>query len=783
MSWKEQKDKLNNSLITLDNYRGYFSDAEQDKIQSLRNQLANKKENEDLTSIQTEANILIEKYNRIKDVFNYPFYFISASTVANLAEAFRSALNTSSIMTIPEMTEKLVQHGDHANNQLASYIGGTLAGSLTVNTDKIRDYAFYGFDKLTQLDAPEATSIGTSAFKGCTALTKFSAPKATTCSSSFEHPMPFTHFTAGFTIANWKAASAATQPTFTENSTIKMISLPGVTNIEAKAFYKCTSLTSAYFTSSTGASIKDNAFADCTKLVTFSAPNFSGGIGTTAFKGCAFSTIDLPNITAVGNAAFSTCSKLKSVKLPKCTSLSANAFYSIVNNIENIDIGVATAAAIFSKASKLTSVTMSKATSVAANAFLGCEKLKDLSFPNLATVSTSAFAGCKALSQISFPKVVTIGTQAFAATKAAEGSSQEDLTSLEYVNFSNAATVIGKKAFENCVKLTWDLFLAPKLVELGENAFMNCTGITWVDASECAKVGTQPFSGCQLTYANLGKLTALPSTVFANSPIKSIELPACTTLNSSAFMGCGSLTHVVIPNCTKISAKAFYENLALSQITLEKISVIEPQAFEKCSKLKKVVILSTTVPTLSNVNAFANTSSELRFYVPASMVSAYAIAKNWSAYVNNFMSLQTMLDQPFKIYDAADYTVCFSSRIAQNYNNFYEMSVGSNENCHIKGFNLRVPFQSGSSIFYGNRSFYTIVDNNKVTGDKFIYDAAAKKYSKTSVDRFMYYTDDAVNMSDKTKWKKVESFNKDIVAGTAADNFNTDKYFILSEEI
>jgi hypothetical protein len=47
----------------------------------------------------------------------------------------------------------------------------------------------------------------------------------------------------------------------------------------------------------------------------------------------------------------------------------------------------------------------------------------------------------------------------------------------------------------------------------------------------------------------------------------------------------------------------------------------------------------------------------------------------------------------------------------------------------------------------------------------------------------MYYTDDAVNMSDKTKWKKVESFDKDIVAGTAADNFNTDKYFILSEEI
>jgi hypothetical protein len=36
----------------------------------------------------------------------------------------------------------------------------------------------------------------------------------------------------------------------------------------------------------------------------------------------------------------------------------------------------------------------------------------------------------------------------------------------------------------------------------------------------------------------------------------------CATINSSALIGCGSLTHVTIPNCTKISAKAFYENLA-----------------------------------------------------------------------------------------------------------------------------------------------------------------------------------------------------------------------------
>jgi hypothetical protein len=65
-----------------------------------------------------------------------------------------------------------------------------------------------------------------------------------------------------------------------------MISLPGVTNIYDQAFLSCNNLKSAYFMSSSGKDIRINAFKDCKKLTTISAPHFSGTIHSTAFVNC-----------------------------------------------------------------------------------------------------------------------------------------------------------------------------------------------------------------------------------------------------------------------------------------------------------------------------------------------------------------------------------------------------------------------------------------------------------------------------------------------------------------
>lgn len=774
MNWTQQKNDLDKKLKDLNDNSFYFTTEEQSLIKSLRNWL---KENEgsDLSAIQFQVDILVAKYERLSNIFAQPFYFISANTVAILGEVFRKVLNTSASMTLNEMAERLVNNGEHYKNQLDGYIGGLLSGPITVNTSTIRPYAFYGFDKITAFQASSATTIGKGAFQSCTALTQFSAPIATTCDNSFDHPMPFESFTAGFTVNEWKSASTATQPTFTENNKIKLVSLPGVVNIGAKAFYKCENLKSAYFTNATGASIKDNAFADCISLITFSAPSFSGNIGTTAFKGCkALTLIELPAITNVGNGAFSNCITLKTVKFPNCGTISANAFTG-VTTIEEVNLGTVKTTSIFTDKTALKKVTMSRATTAEANAFRKCINLSSVSFPELTNIHTSAFAECAAITTIESPKVVNISAQAF-----------ESCTSLTYANFYSLNT-IGKKAFANCSTLTWELFIAPNITSFADNAFDGCGALGYIDAPRCATIGQTPFTGCSISYANFGKVTKLTSTMFNDTPLRALDLPECTTLDNSALYGRG-LTHVSLPKCTKISTKALGEN-NITEITLPTIMTIEAQAFLSCAHLSRVNIYTSTVATLKNSNAFASTHAGLSIYVPASLVESYKTAAEWSelyANNNNIFVGVTMLTKPLSIYDSGTLGEgpCFTSAMRLNTNSLQEMSIGSDSSCYTKGFYLRTPFFKGSATTYGNRGYYSIIDNNKLTGHYYSYNNDTKKYEQGIMDKYLYYTDDPDMWKKPTKdWRLVSDFTANIAAGTEADNLTTNRHYWFDNEL
>ena len=130
MGWSQQKQDLEKKLTDFCDNFSYFTTEEQSLIASLREQLSSKKENEDLSSIQSQVDILTAKYERLKNIFSYPFYFIDANTVANLGEAFRKVLNTSASMTIEEMATKLVDNGEYYRNKLDYYIGGLLSARI-----------------------------------------------------------------------------------------------------------------------------------------------------------------------------------------------------------------------------------------------------------------------------------------------------------------------------------------------------------------------------------------------------------------------------------------------------------------------------------------------------------------------------------------------------------------------------------------------------------------------------------------------------------------------------
>lgn len=108
------------------------------------------------------------------------------------------------------------------------------------------------------------------------------------------------------------------------------------------------------------------------------------------------------------------------------------------------------------------------------------------------------------------------------------------------------------------------------------------------------------------------------------------------------FSACRSLLEVTIPaDATTFVAAAFSGDNALRRVTcLGDIASIPAQVFQRCYPLRFVDFTHcTAVPTLANVNAFDKTHPQLEIRVPASLVSAWKAATNWSSLADHIVGV------------------------------------------------------------------------------------------------------------------------------------------------
>ena len=260
----------------------------------------------------------------------------------------------------------------------------------------------------------------------------------------------------------------------------------------------------------------------------------------------------------------------------------------------------------------LSSYTNDRVTTIGTSAFAYCSGLTTVSFPNVIIIGNSAFYSCSRLATISFPKVITIGIQAF-----------QSCFKLTTVSFPNVTT-IGNGAFSSCYSLTAASF--PMATAISSYAFRDCDKLATVSFPNVTTIGTSAFAYC--------------------SGLTTVSFPNVTIIGNSAFYSCYSLTTASFPKATTIGGYAFIDCSNLTTASFPQATTIGSYAFRYCYYLKSLYLTGSSLCTLSNSNAFTSTpvggySGSAKtygsIYVPASLLTTYQSATNWTYFSSRFV--------------------------------------------------------------------------------------------------------------------------------------------------
>ena len=455
-------------------------------------------------------------------------------------------------------------------------IGETVSyKGVSLNVKDIKPYTCYMNKSIKNVVIGNNGYIGNYAFSGCSAITQATiANDGYIGSSAFE------------------GCSAITQATIANNGYINDYAFSGCSNITTLDI-------------SNKGDIKSYAFYICGSNQTIPLVNISndGSIGQYAFSQVGMEKAIIKNNGEIGNSAFSSCPKLKTVELGQ-------------------DI-----------------------TSVGSSAFQGCTKLESIEIPdNVKTLGSGAFSGCTSLKSAKTGNGVSLlNTQTFSGC-----------TSLENVEIGTNITKISGKigtsngCFYNCSSLE-QIKVPGNVKEIENYVFYGCTGLknVIIDNAETelklGSNGSNPiFSSCPLDSVYIGRNISYPtassygySPFYRNTSLRTVHITDKETeISENEFYGCTNLKNVRIGDgVTYIGNWAFSGCSSIEYFSFgSAMQSIGKEAFSDCTAMTKLISHAMTPPVcdsqaLDDISKWVCTLS-----VPKGTVSSYQQAAQWKEF-------------------------------------------------------------------------------------------------------------------------------------------------------
>ena len=486
-----------------------------------------------------------------------------------------------------------------------------------------------------------------------------------------------------------------------KNSNVERIVIPNqVKTIGINAFNGCSNLKEIIF----GSNIQEiayNAFNGCSSLENIVVAE--DNLRYTSINNCL---IDIANkkvvlgckksiipsdgsITAIGDDAFYKCTSLTSVTIPDgVTSIGDDAFYGCTS---------------------LTSVTIpDSVTSIGDRAFRECVSLKSISLPNsIIDIGYDIFLGCSELSKIILSNYNT----------AIWGDKLDDTK--WFTTQSDGIIYLGALLYSYKGELTnGDIVINSSINEIAERAFEDCTSLTSVTIPDSVtSIGNYAFSNCDSletitvdsgnsVYHSAGNCLIETSTKTLIAGCKNSVIPddgSVTSIGSSAFSGCTSLTSVTIPDSvTSIGSYAFSDCDSLTSVTIpDSVISIGSSAFSDCDSLTSVTIPDSV--TSIGGSAFSGCTSLTSVTIPDSVTSIGSGA----FYGCTSLTSITIPDSVTSIGDDAFY------RCTSLANVYYKSDVSSWLNIDFNSYNS--PLFNGAKLYLNGKLATDIVIPNSVT--------------------------------------------------------------------